>query len=159
MTWKMSLERLPKISLWLAIGLLLLAGCPQAAKWRDAQIAQSKTIAKGDAVDIPQQPITVPAKVAAELPLHGSFIITQYSASAKADSVTVCALSQWDTEQTAVWMLSELARLEYQADQNPSELLNGIECYNPDRRYARLKATVTMNNSGQCLLRLEAAEE
>jgi len=158
MRWKIWRTRFPASSLVLVAGLLLLAGCPQAAAWRDAQIAQSKSIAKGDAVDIPQQPVVVPKKVAAELPLHDSFIITEYTATGGADSVTVCALSPWDTEQTAMWMLAELGKLKYQTDENPSELLNGMECYSSDRKYGNLMATVTLNNSGQCLVRLEAGE-
>ena len=159
MRWRISLTRLRTASLMLAFGLLLLTGCPQAARWRDAQIAQSQSIAKGDAVDVPQQPVVVPQKVARELPLHESFIITKYTATKNGDAVVVAALSQWDTERTAIWLLEELGKLEYETDENPSEVLNGIECYSTRRKYEKLKATVTLNNSGQCLVRLEAAKE
>jgi hypothetical protein len=138
--------------------LILVTGCPQAAAWRDAQIAQSKSIAQGDRVEPPQPPIAVPKDVAAELPLHDTFIITQYTATSSADSVTVCALSQWDTEQTALWMLTELDRMGYQAEHNPSEVLNGLDVFNDQLEYQNLTVKVTMNNSGQCLVRLDAAK-
>ena len=92
------------------------------------------------------------------MPLHDTFIITQYTATTNTDSVTVCALSAWDTERTSIWMLSELAKLEYQTDQNPSEVLNGLECFSTERKYEKLTVTVTLNNSGQCLVRLAASE-
>lgn len=138
--------------------LLLAAGCPQAARWRDAQIAQSQRLAQGQRVTPPAQPISIPKAVREELPLDDSFTITEFSGSAGNRAVTVAGLSAWDTESTALWMIRKLGQLGYESDENPSEILNGAEYYHPKRRYRRLVVTVTMNTADQCILRLEASE-
>jgi len=142
-----------------ALAVLLCGGCPQMARWRDAQIAQSQQIAQGQKIAPPAQPISVPGSVREELPLDDSFVITEYSASAGNREVTVAAISAWDTEQTATWMISKLREMGYDSGENPSEILNGVEYYNADRRYQRLTVKVTLNTADQCLVRLEAAKE
>lgn len=155
--WQM---RLPTTS-WLAAAaalLLLAAGCPEFAQWRDAQVAQSQQIAKGQAVTPPAQPPSVPKSVRDELPLDDSFTITEYSAGAGNREVTIAALSAWDTERTATWMISELGRRGYDSGENPSEILNGVDYYNPRAKYKRVKVQVTMNTADQCLVRIEASK-
>jgi hypothetical protein len=138
---------------------VLLSGCPQMARWRDRQIAQSQQIAQGQKVTPPAQPISVPKSVREELPLDDSFVITEYSASAGNREVTVAAISAWDTERTATWMISKLRDMGYDSGENPSEILTGVEYYNADRRYPRLTVKVTLNTADQCLVRLAAAKE
>jgi len=142
-----------------ALLLPLATGCPQAARWRDAQIAQSQQIAQGQTVTPPAQPISVAADVRAELPLDDSFVITEYSATPGNREVTLAAISAWNIETTALWLTQELQRLDYESGENPSEILNGVEYLNSERRYQRLVVKATLNTADQCLVRLEAAEE
>src|SRR5688500_4841854 len=58
-----------------------LASCDYAAKWRDAQVAESHSLAQGDRIIPPVSPPAKAADLAGDLPVEASWPVLEYSAS------------------------------------------------------------------------------
>ena len=141
-----------------AASVLVLSACPQAAQWRNTQVARMQQASSTSRLTPPAQPLAIPAQVAAALPLDPSFTPVQYTATSAGDSVSLVALSAWDTTDTATWMITWLAQRGYQSDDNPSRILEGVEYANAEAPYRTLWVQVTLNTADQCVVTIQATE-
>src|SRR5687767_8468496 len=101
--------------------VFLLASCDYAAKWRDAQVAESHSLAQGDKIIPPVSPPAKAADLTDDLPVEASWPVLEYSASG--GSVTAKLLSTAGAEQTAVWIHERFAQMGYATSDNFSRIL------------------------------------
>ena len=135
-------------ALLLCVSVMLSAGCPQMAKWRDSQVAESHTLAQGDKV-VP--PVTPPAKasdLAGNLPVDPSWLVYEYSDK---DGVDVKLISTAGAEKTTEWIDGKLHEMGYDSGDNMSRLLDGVS-YSGKGKYSSIWIKVDMNSSDQVLV-------
>jgi hypothetical protein len=142
------------VLLLLLLAILLAASCDQLASWRDGQVAESKRIAKGSQIDPPAQPPSVPDSVRRELPLDGSFTVLTYTEQGGTASLT--ALSPWDAEKTALWLVGKLGELGYDSGDNASRVLEGATYAKGSGTYRSLYVKLSLNTSEQCTVEYRA---
>ena len=136
--------------------LCLCSGCPRMQQLRDRQIATSHSLPQGDRVVIPDPPLSIPAQIKEQLPLDPQFQYAAYHASTGNSEISLTAVSPWDVTATCQWMLTRMQERGYGCDENPSEILNGIEFYSQKQAYSSVTVQVTMNTADQCLIHIKA---
>jgi hypothetical protein len=136
--------------------LLLTSSCNEAKQWRDSQVAQSHQIAQGSKVTPPAAPITVPDSVRRELPLDDSFTVLSYSETGS--NVTLTALSPWEAEKTALWLVGKLGELGYDSGDNASRVLEGAEYHRDRGTYRTLYVKLSLNTAEQCTVEYRAGK-
>jgi hypothetical protein len=132
----------------------LLISCDQFDAWRDGQVAESKRIAKGSKIDPPAQPVSIPDSLRSELPLDGSFTVLTYSEQGGTASLT--ALSPWNAEKTALWLVQRLGELGYDSGDNASRVLEGATYSKGSGGYRSLYVKLGLNTSEQCTVEYRA---
>ncbi len=138
------------------IVLPLLGSCNELAEWRDNQIKTSHDLVNANKLIPPDPPITIPSKIANQLPWKADFVAITYSA--ERGEVLITALAPEDTLITTKWMLTRLAQLGYDSGDNPSRILEGVEYTSDNATYGSLYVKVTMNVHEQCSVELRAYE-
>jgi hypothetical protein len=156
---------MPRWSFLLCAGLLLAPACDQLEGWRDSQVQQSHQAVQGSKVTPPAQPASVPDSVKDELPLDPSFTVLSYSAEGGGHGgpphqdnggMTLTALSPWDAEQTALWLVGRLGALGYDSGDNASRVLEGATYTRQTGSYTSLYVKLSLNTAKQCTVEYRA---
>lgn len=146
-----------RLDLWAGalVAALLCCACDYAAKWRDAQVAESHKLAQGDRITPPVRPPAKAADFVDDLPVEKAWPVLEYSE--KGDNVRTKLLSTRDAEQTTLFVDQRLRDLGYASGDNISRLLEGAS-YSGKGKYSLIMVRVTMNSTGQVTVELTGAK-
>lgn len=134
---------------------LLLASCPQAAKFRDQQIAESHSLAQGDRIT---PPVTAPAKAEDfedDLPVDKTWPVLEYKEDP--GSIHLKLLSNASAEQTITWIDGRLHTMGFESGDNLSRILEGVT-YMGKGKYSRIYVKIDVNSSEQVTVDIKGTE-
>jgi hypothetical protein len=143
------------VVLLLAAVLTAGAGCDKLNSWRNGSVQESHDITKGDRIDVPEVEPVEASELADELPVDESWTIL--TSVGDGDGIIVNALSRWDTQETAMWVLTQLSKMGYATNDNPSAVLGGAIYSSDSAKYKSIYVKVGMNNAEQCTVELRGS--
>jgi hypothetical protein len=135
--------------------LCLLTACPQAAKFRDQQIAESHKLAQGDRITPPVVPPAKAEDFEEELPVDKTWPVLTYLD--EGGTLSVKLLSTANAEQTVQWIHNRFAQMGYATNDNFSRILEGVT-YAGQGKYSQIYVKVDLNSSEQVTVELRGTK-
>ncbi len=105
----------------------------------------------GNSTASPEQASRLDSAIARELPLDSSITLQQVSQQ-QGGGIQIEARSSRDVLETCTWLLTRLAQLGYETDDNASRMLEGADYTKPRGKVRSLHLQVTLDNAGNCIL-------